>query len=86
MQKTKLKYVLYHNRINSPNGKIVDSGTTSRPMTAKDLVKEMNETYGNSKHPFKYDGRCGLYTIYKTSVDSTGRYYVLHIERSIIVK
>ena len=41
----------------------------------------MNETYCNAKHPLKYDGRCGLYTIYRTSADSTGRYYVFHIER-----
>lgn len=79
--KKKLKYALYHNRINSTDGKIVDSGTTPKPTTTKALVAEINEIYGNAKHPFKYDGRCGLYLIYRTSVDSAGRYYVLHIER-----
>ena len=79
--KKKLKYVLYHNRANSTSGKIVDSGTTAKPTTAKALVDEMTETYCAAKHPLKYDGRCGLYTIYRTSTDSTGRYYVLHIER-----
>lgn len=79
--KKKLKYVLYHNRINSTNYKIVDSGTTSKPTTVKALLDEINDVYGNAKHPFKYDGRCGIYVIYKTSVDSTGRYYLLHIER-----
>ena len=80
-KKKKLKYVLYHNKVNSNRGKIVDSGTTPSPTTAKELVDEMNDIYCNAKHPLKYDGRCGIYTIYKTSVDSTGRYYVLHIER-----
>lgn len=79
--KKKLKYVLYHNRANSTNEKIVDSGTTPKPTTPQQLVSEINETYCAAKHPLKYDGRCGLYTIYRTSTDSTGRYYVLHIER-----
>ena len=81
MKKRKLKYALYHNKANSTSGKIVDSGTTSKPTTRQQLVAEMNETYCNAKHPLKYDGRCSLYTIYRTSADSTGRYYVLHIER-----
>lgn len=81
MKKRKLKYALYHNKANSTSGKIVDSGTTAKPTTRQQLVAEMNETYCNAKHPLKYDGRCGLYTIYRTSADSTGRYYVLHIER-----
>ena len=81
MAKKKLKYALYRNRANSTDGKIVDSGTTPKPTTRQQLVAEMNETYCNAKHPLKYDGRCGLYTIYRTSTDSTGRYYVLHIER-----
>ena len=79
--KKKLKYALYHNRANSASGKIVDSGTTARPSTVQELVKEMSDIYCSAKHPLKYDGRCGLYLIYKSSVDSTGRYYVLHIER-----
>lgn len=78
--KKKLKYALYRNMVNSTNSKIVDSGTTPKKTTVKALVGEMNEIYGR-KHPLKYDGRCGLYIIYKSSVDSTGRYYVLHIER-----
>ena len=83
MKKRKLKYALYHNhnKANSISGKIVDSGTTAKPTTRQQLVAEMNETYCNAKHPLKYDGRCGLYTIYRTSTDSTGRYYVLYIER-----
>lgn len=81
MKNRKLKYALYHNKANFTSGKIVDSGTTAKPTTRQQLVAEMNETYCNAKHPLKYDGRCGLYTIYRTSADSTGRYYVLHIER-----
>ncbi len=81
MKKKKLKYALYHNKANSTSEKIVDSGTTAKPTTRQQLVAEMNETYCNAKHPLKYDGHCGLYTIYRTSADSTGRYYVLHIER-----
>lgn len=81
MAKKKLKYVLYRNKANSTDGKIVDSGTTPKPTTPQQLVAEMNETYCNAKHPLKYDGRCGLYTIYRTSTDSTRHYYVLHIER-----
>jgi len=81
MKNKKLKYVLYHNQANSTKGKIVDSGTTAKPTTPAQLVAELNDTWCNARHPLKYDGRCGLYTIYRTSTDSTGRYYVLHIER-----
>lgn len=79
--KKKLKYVLYHSRTNSTSSKIVESGTASKPITVKELVEQMNEVYCNDHHPLKYDGRCGLYLIYRTSTDSTGRYYILHIER-----
>lgn len=81
MVKKRLKYALYRNKANSDNGRIIDSGTTPKPTTAKALADEMNEIYCTVKHPLKYDGRCGLYSIYKSSTDSTGRYYVLHIER-----
>lgn len=48
MTKKKLKYVLYRSRANSTDGKIVDSGTTAKPISRQQLVAEMNETYCNA--------------------------------------
>ena len=82
MATKRLKYVLYQGKINSTTSKIINSGTTPRPYTREALIKELNGLYGiESRGGLKYDGRCGLYTIYKTKPDSRGIYNVLHIER-----
>ena len=82
MKKKKIKYVLYLNKRNSLDSKIINSGTTPKPMTRHELVIELNQLYGiAARGGLKYDGRCGLYTIYRTDVDSRGLYNVLHIER-----
>lgn len=76
-----LKYVLYENKVNSIQSKILKFGKSG--ISRKDLLKKLEEMYSSIHEAggLKYDGRCGLYTIYKTKKDSKGRYYVLHIER-----
>lgn len=82
MATKKTKYVLYQNRVNSTIGKIINSGTVNKDRAW--LVNHFNKggLYGIAKRGgLKYDGRCGIYTIYKTKPDSKGIYNVLHIER-----
>lgn len=81
--KKKIKYVLYRNKVNSSSSRIINSGTTSKPVTAQELIgKYLNHLYGIDKRGgLHYDGHCGIYSIYKTKVDSEGVYNVLHIER-----
>lgn len=81
-EKKHYKYVLYRNKINSIDGKIVNSGIAKKALTKRELVSELNHLYEiPSTGGLKYDGRCGLYSIYKTKPNKKGVYFVLHIDR-----
>lgn len=80
-KKTEKKYVLYGMSPKRLAPKILNSGKM-RISNSKELISILSNNYGIKElGGLAYDGRCGLYTIYKTRTDKDGRYYVLHIER-----
>lgn len=82
MRKKRWKYVLYRNKLNSIDSKIVNSGMTQKAVTKQKLVSILNYLYEiPSTGGLKYDGTCGLYSIYKTKPNEKGVYFVLHTER-----
>lgn len=84
-KKKTIKYALYGMKIvskqlfNNTTLKTLNSGSV-RVSSNAELIKLLSDKYGITElGGLHYDGRCGIYTIYKTKTDKEGRYLTLHI-------
>ena len=80
----KTKYAVTLHKRSTILSKTINRGTVDK--SRKWVVDHFNNSglYGiKGMGGFKYDGRIGRYTIYKTKYDKKGRYYVLTFERDI---
>ena len=76
-QKRNLEYFSISKiKTNSTESERISTGNTD--FKRSKLIKEYNDILHTD---FKYDGRCGLYTIYKGRINET-EYYVLTFERN----
>ena len=77
-EKKRWKYTLTLHKPNGLSSKRIAAGTASKPMTKREIISALS-----SKHSipakFVYDGRIGLYTIYKARTHN--HYYILIFER-----
>lgn len=67
------RFSVYRNRVNSLDSNLI---YVEYALHAQTCIQIAQDLYNR---PFYHDGRCGIYSIYKTDVDSQGIYLVMHI-------